>query len=116
MPETPAQISGRRGGLKGARSEAATDAKRMVKQPPAMAAGLTDHVWTLHEIAALLDSNLTHYRRPGSLEFTRMLGRSSVARGGSGAALEQAGDEHAELVENQHRDQLEARGHNVGAG
>ena len=41
---------------------------------------------------------------------------ASVARGGSGAALEQAGDEHAELVENQHRDQLEERGHNVGAG
>lgn len=27
------------------------------KQTPAMAAGVADHVWTLHEIAALLDSN-----------------------------------------------------------
>lgn len=27
------------------------------KRTPAMAAGVTDHVWTLHEIAALLDSN-----------------------------------------------------------
>ena len=27
------------------------------KQTPAMAAGVADHVWTLREIAALLDSN-----------------------------------------------------------
>lgn len=27
------------------------------KRTPAMAAGIADHVWTLHEIAALLDSN-----------------------------------------------------------
>lgn len=31
-------------------------------------------------------------------------------------ALEQAGDEHAELAENQHGDQLEEGGHDVGAG
>ena len=27
-----------------------------IKQTPAMAAGVTDHVWSLQEIAALLDS------------------------------------------------------------
>jgi hypothetical protein len=30
---------------------------RTTKRTPAMAAGITDHVWTLREIAALLDSN-----------------------------------------------------------
>jgi hypothetical protein len=28
---------------------------RTIKRTPAMAAGVTDHVWTLHEIAGLLD-------------------------------------------------------------
>jgi hypothetical protein len=28
-----------------------------IKQTPAMAAGVADHVWTLREIAGLLDSN-----------------------------------------------------------
>ena len=28
-----------------------------IRQTPAMAAGVADHVWTLTEIAALLDSN-----------------------------------------------------------
>jgi IS1 family transposase len=32
------------------------------KTTPAMAAGISDHVWTLREIAGLLDSKLTHYR------------------------------------------------------
>jgi hypothetical protein len=31
------------------------DAGRTVKQTPAMAAGVADHVWSLQEIAALLD-------------------------------------------------------------
>ncbi len=35
----------------------AEDGGKGTKRTPAMAAGVTDHVWTLREIAALLDSN-----------------------------------------------------------
>ena len=33
------------------------DNGKTIKRTPAMAAGVTDHVWTLTEIAGLLDSN-----------------------------------------------------------
>ncbi len=35
----------------------AEDGGTGTKRTPAMAAGVTDHVWTLYEVASLLDSN-----------------------------------------------------------
>jgi hypothetical protein len=40
------------------RLQGSPDPERISRQTPAMAAGVVDHIWTLREIAALLDSNL----------------------------------------------------------
>jgi hypothetical protein len=37
---------------------------------PAMAAGISDHVWIVYKIAALLDSNLDHYPAATTVDAT----------------------------------------------